>query len=590
LRPASPNSLFDAVRIPRLRWPLIVLLVSIGLTAIAAFEAQRTVRSRRTLAEHALQEYAGFAAWSYAQHLLLAIHNVEREAIGAVNHGENMHSDRRVPTASDLAYYLPWDERCACHRTTFGPNPQAFFAIDVRSGKLNVGVNSYANPDEGWEVDRPLPADMAGSTAEIAARQAAAARIYSPAERRWLLDSLVARVRSRGEVDHGYTFIVDQTPRESPRIFAYTLMPTSWGDTLIYGARYTRDAFARILANTLDENGVLPATFTAGRRNRDVLAVSVRDGAGRPLFASDPSITDMSGGRHVDLPSRSGSLQVDAIIRPELAGTLLIGGLPGSRLPFLLGLLALAAALSIVAVAQLRREGEIAHLRANFVSSVSHELRTPLAQIRLYLETLQLGRASTEDQRRWALRHIDRETTRLSHLAENVLRFSTLGQDATSATPIDAAAEVRTIVDEFAPLAESRQARVTVESSDHAPVRVRPDALRHILINLLDNAVKYGPAGQTVLVSLARQNGIVLIGVDDQGPGIPPAERDAIWRPFTRGRRDSDKGGSGIGLTIVREVAGASGGSAWVEDGRRGGARFVVALPVDTTNVGGLES
>src|SRR5205085_5173011 len=177
----------------------------------------------------------------------------------------------------------------------------------------------------------------------------------------------------------------------------------------------------------------------------------VRDRYGHTLFESSPGRPgEMSSPlvAHVELSPRMGLLNVDATIRPELAGTLLIGGLPASRLPFLFGLLGLAAALSIVAVMQLRREGELAHLRADFVSSVSHELRTPVAQIRLYLETLQLGRASTEEQRRWSLAHIERETTRLSHLVENVLRFSTLGgDDPTAREPTDVGAEVTRIAE-----------------------------------------------------------------------------------------------------------------------------------------------
>jgi signal transduction histidine kinase len=574
------RSLSQAVRVPRLRWPLVVLLLSIGLTAVAAFEAQHTVRSQRRLAEHALREYASFAAWSYAQHVLITMQNIEREAIGAVTHGENMHTDRRIPTARDLAHYLPWDARCRCYRSYAGPNPEAFFAVDVGAHDLNIGVNMRENPDEGWDAGRVMAMDMTDGAEDTSAAESGARRLYSPAERVWLLDSLTTRVRNRREVDHGYTFIIDQAP-ESPRIFAYTLMPTSWGDTLIYGARYSKAALTRILSNVLDENGLLPATFTEGHRNREILAVSVRDSAGRPLFVSDSSITDMSLGRHIDLPARVGSLQIDAVIRPQLAGALLIGGLPRSRLPFLLGLPALAAALSIVAVTQIRREGEIARLRAGFVSSVSHELRTPLAQIRLYLETLQLGRAPSEEQRQWALSHIERETTRLTHLVENVLRFSTLGHDAASSAPIDPVSEVRTIVEEFAPLAASRRTSVVLETSDATAVRVRAHALRHIVINLLDNAVKYGPADQTVFVGVARRGDDVVISVDDEGPGIPAAEREAIWRPFTRGQTSTDKGGSGIGLTIVREVAVASGGAAWVEDGRRGGARFVVTLPAD---------
>jgi signal transduction histidine kinase len=279
------------------------------------------------------------------------------------------------------------------------------------------------------------------------------------------------------------------------------------------------------------------------------------------------------------MPARAGLLNIDAAIRPELAGSLLIGGLPRSRLPFLLGLLGLAAALSIVAVTQLRREDELASLRSNFVSSVSHELRTPLAQIRLYLETLQLGRAPTEEQREWSLSHIDRETKRLSHLVENVLRFSTLGAaDPTQSEPVDVSAETTNIAKEFSGLAASRRTRVVVDATATPPIAMRPDALRHIVLNLLDNAVKYGPPGQTVRVTVRPEDQGVAIMVDDEGPGISPADRERIWRPFTRGSTAVSNGGSGIGLTIVREVATANGGAARVEASPSGGARFVVTL------------
>jgi signal transduction histidine kinase len=228
---------------------------------------------------------------------------------------------------------------------------------------------------------------------------------------------------------------------------------------------------------------------------------------------------------------------------------------------------------------QLRREGELATLRADFVSSVSHELRTPVAQIRLYLETLQLGRASTDEQRQWSLGHIDRETKRLSHLVENVLRFSTLGaNDPTQTEPVDVGTEVANIAKEFSALAASRKATVVVDATATPRIAMRPDALRHIVLNLLDNAVKYGPAGQTIRVSVRPDDEGATITVDDEGPGVAVSDRERIWRPFTRGATAVSNGGSGIGLTIVREVAGAHGGSARVEANPSGGARFVVTL------------
>src|ERR671929_1016980 len=108
-----------ALRLPssfRFRVPLIVLLASIGLTALAVVDAQRAVRSQQAVTQRALREYATFAAWSYAQHLDDALTTLLRESLGAVNHGDDMHTNPRVPDASDLAHYLPWDAPCMCHR------------------------------------------------------------------------------------------------------------------------------------------------------------------------------------------------------------------------------------------------------------------------------------------------------------------------------------------------------------------------------------------------------------------------------------------------------------------------------------------
>ncbi len=573
-RHSAPLS--ESLRVPRLRWPLVVLFLSIGLTAVAAFDAQRVVRSQRRLAERALSEYASFATWSVAEHLAISLNAIEREAIGAVNHGDNLHTSRTIPLARDLAHYLPWDERCQCHRSYAGPNPEAFFALNLRARALNVGLNTHETAGEGWEVDRPMSETMKRELIS-APHDVAVARVYTDEEREWLLDSLSARVRALDPRDHGFYFVVSGDPA-APRVFAYTLMPTSWGDTLVYGARYSQESFSRIISSVLDGEGLLPASITQGRRNRDVLAVIVRDRAGRPIFATDSTLALSA---HVTAPDRAAGLSIDAAIRPEVAGSLLVGGFPASRLPFLLGLLGLAAALSIVAVTQLRREGELARMRGEFVSSVSHELRTPLAQIRLYVETLRLGRASTEAQREWSLAHIARETTRLSHLVENVLRFSSLGRaDPAIGQEIDVSAEVARIADEFGPLASSRRARVQVRTGPTPPLAMSPDALRHIVLNLLDNAVKYGPPGQTVCIAVALDGAEITIVVDDEGPGVAAGDRELVWQPFSRGSSARASGGSGIGLTIVREVAESHGGSACVRPSPSGGARFIVTLPV----------
>ena len=266
-------------------------------------------------------------------------------------------------------------------------------------------------------------------------------------------------------------------------------------------------------------------------------------------------------------------------------------------------MLGLAAALSIVAVTQLRREGELARIRSDFVSSVSHELRTPLAQIRLYVETMRLGRFATDAQRTRAVEHIDRETRRLSHLVENVLRFArgTRGRaEPGRRDPVDVARETSEIVAEFEPLAAARSAQVVVEFAEPTPtgeVQMRPGTFRQVLLNLLDNAVKYGPVGQTVRVRCEgggrRAGGVdtVRVAVIDEGPGVPRSEREGIWRPFQRGSAAQDgAGGSGIGLTVVKEIVDEHEGRVWVEVAEGGGAAFVVELTAHSAHVSGVES
>src|SRR5262249_30351575 len=152
------------------------------------------------------------------------------------------------------------DARCMCHRPRLGPVPESFFAVKIGDRTLDAG---FADEDMMMvdQMDRTMPARMSG----------APPRPYSPAEARWLVDSLTRRVRGLGSVDHGYTLVVGDVDG-APSVVAYTLMPTSWGDTLVYGARYSRESLAGILEGVLDGEGLLPATFTAGRRNRDIVA------------------------------------------------------------------------------------------------------------------------------------------------------------------------------------------------------------------------------------------------------------------------------------------------------------------------------
>ena len=136
---------------------------------------------------------------------------------------------------------------------------------------------------------------------------------------------------------------------------------------------------------------------------------------------------------------------------------------------------------------------------------------------------------------------------------------------------------LRETVERFAPLAgEGDRFALEVEKTLAAPVH--SDSLRQIVINLLDNATKYGGDGRVTLRARLA-DGRARLEVDDAGPGIAPGDRLRIWEPYVRLERSPAVAGSGIGLAVVRELTAAHGGACWVEDAAGGGARFVVELP-----------
>ncbi|MGH8722768.1 MAG: sensor histidine kinase, partial [Burkholderiales bacterium] len=197
-------------------------------------------------------------------------------------------------------------------------------------------------------------------------------------------------------------------------------------------------------------------------------------------------------------------------------------------------------------------------------------------------ETLLLGRVRSDDERRRSLAIIDQEARRLTHLVENLLHFSRSERQAARVVlePTALAPLVREVMDGFAPLAAARGVTLSADVPEDLVVPADPGAVRQMLLNLLDNAVKYGPAGQTVRIGARRENGMGRLWVDDAGPGIPRQHRERVWDRFWRLERDrgSAVAGSGIGLAVVRELAALHHGRTWIDDSQTG-ARVVIELP-----------
>jgi signal transduction histidine kinase len=554
---------------PATLWLQILLVGGLACVVIVLVQVYRLQRSNYSVVERALRDYSTFAAWSYGQHLTSRIRESVDELLGAVNHGDGLHTTPRIPDAREMGHGIPMDMECNCHRPDHGPMPLHFIGFTLGSDTISIGLN-LAGPDfRGWLAD---PTDTRS-------RHVPALKV-PPDEVRWL-NNLLSNVARGPSTDWGYHLIIERR-QNALRFLAARSMPTQWGDTIVYAFEYPPESLDSIFTSVLSASDLLPGSVVAGRANRDVMDVEVSDGLGEPLYRT-------IGNRRFDvegtsnLPPSFASLRIRAQLKPEMAEAILIGGVPESRVPILLVILLLAAGLTALAAVQLRREVRFAAERAGFVANVSHELRTPLSQIRLVLDTLKLGRGDDPATREQALKVADREALRLQHLVEGVLRF-TRGTRPNESPRVesDAAQEARGVIEEFTPLAAPHRMTVTLDAAGSVPARLQRGALRQILLNLLDNAMKYGGDGTEVNVQVTRAaGGGVRLRVDDNGPGVPAQERERIWRPFERGElaRARAAGGSGIGLTIVREIAEEHGGRAWVEAGPNGGARFIVELP-----------
>ncbi|HEY0929873.1 MAG TPA: HAMP domain-containing sensor histidine kinase [Gemmatimonas sp.] len=234
--------------------------------------------------------------------------------------------------------------------------------------------------------------------------------------------------------------------------------------------------------------------------------------------------------------------------------------------------------------AHAQKERDLARVRSDFVSLMSHELRTPLAQIRLFAELLAAGRMATPRDATRGLGIIAKESQRLGLLVENLLGFAMPRSDSNErrVQRVDLELEVRHAVDAFAPITAERRAHIALSPSVDGTLHALIDhtALRQIMNNLLDNALKYGPPGQTVTVSILSHEDTIRVLVDDEGAAIAPTERERVFAPFVRTRAASASGvpGSGIGLAVVRQLAEAHQAAVWMETAPGGGNRAVLEL------------
>jgi signal transduction histidine kinase len=513
-----------------------LLLLTLGVAGALAWQAHRAARSHQTVAGRVQRDYVEFAGWEFSR--------AARQEVSA-----RLERWLRVIGCAAASRGLPAPDQldsgpgCRCEDL----DARSLFRVELDSERIDV-------------TGAPL----------------------GPEARTWVLGALNGqrRIPPTAHAHLVHAGLLDGRPTLIALAYAHDAYDTP---VMIAGFAADPMVLAPAFTHVIDHRPLLPPSLAGG--SNTLLHVSLTGRDGSPVFGSEaPESWVRTEGR---LESPLDALRYQMALSPEHAGQLVIGGLPKSRLPLLLGLLGLTAVLLGVAVQQLRREHDLTRLRADFVASVSHELRTPLAQIRLFSETLLLGRVRSQDEARRSLEIIQQESRRLTHLVDNVLYFSRSerGTASLSPSPTRIATVAAELVEAFEPLARSGRAHLHLQVRHDVEAPIDGGAFRQILLNLLDNAVKYGPPDQTITLGVDRHGTDAVVTVDDQGPGIPAEARDRIWAPYSRlvSASSTAVAGAGIGLAVVRDLVALHGGTVRVEDAPGGGARFVVEFPGATS-------
>jgi signal transduction histidine kinase len=511
--------------------PFALLAASAVLTAALAWQAFTAAASHRELAQRVLHDYAELAATEFSRRTTAYVGNygvvVVLRALA-----QTARDEHALPTREALQAAMPVESRRAIELV----GPMFRFTTDG---------SSFISDDPN------LSADLREALRVVAATP-----------------------------DFGGTLRLLWAEEGRTRLFLLAPVTTADGMSPAYaGFAMSPKGLTAWFADFMGAETLLPRTLAAV-----AVIVTVRAPDSIPIFRSPDTQSSLAPLATHDLrgsPPITGlqDFTVEIAIDPAAASSLIIGGLPRSQTAFLLGLALLSAALAAAAALQIRRERRHADMRRDFVTRASHELRTPVARIRMFTETLLLDRVRSEDERRETLQALDRGARRLSILIDNVLQLASSRSGVPHVEPTEVAELIRSIVREFE-AGVAAPTPIPVAGPQRLEVVVDAEALRQVLTNLLDNAWKYGGSPPSARVEFEADGQGLTLAVDDDGPGVPEADRERIWEPYVRLDRDrrSSIAGTGIGLAVVKELVGRSGGSCRVERGARG-ARFVVTFP-----------
>ena len=559
------------------------LLGIVIVSALAVRESMRIAQERRAVAARTVKDYAKFASYLYTTRAyLFARDRTLFQAYAKLHPSERWAHNAVLPGPSAIPAIPDTTERCG--------------------------------PSSGWPIYR-FRVDLPSRQIQYAGAPRPSAAIET------IIRDSIPKLANDGWVKiagFGYLFVDVPNGRETvsyaPAVDSAGNLLAIYGYRSCYGVRDTTDynsmyKVVRVLPPMLpgytEDSGMAsgpwhpykPYHAVAGDSTLKTVSSETMGGRWPMGMPADSlftlSITDLQGRTIYQAPSDGfksgysgeqplrfiGGAVFSVSLRPDIAKFLVAGGIPESHVPVSLLLLAGSIVLAIAGFASLRSEIRLVNSRQRFLANVSHELRTPLQQILMFVQLLRLGRTRTEDERERSLEIIERETHRLIALSNSVLAAAKPELQLTAA-PVDVVHVAETAADFFTPLAEARKMRILLDVPEPAIARGDPGAVRQILINVLDNAAKYGPIGQTITIGVRSEPHAVRLWVDDCGPGIPLAERNNVWKPFVRlgGTVDDSTGGAGLGLSIVRDLASAMAATVDLAERPTGGTRFTLNL------------
>ena len=239
----------------------------------------------------------------------------------------------------------------------------------------------------------------------------------------------------------------------------------------------------------------------------------------------------------------------------------------------------------IYVILNITREMALSKSKTDFVANVSHELRTPLAHIRLYAETLEMGRVPDEEKKMFYYKTIMNESARLTQLINNILDFAKIEahKQEYSFLPVDLNIVIEEIIELYSFHLKNKGFDFNVQTKEVPKIKIDHGAVKQAIINLMDNAVKFSDKNKSITLLLYQTENNVIVEISDKGIGIPETAKKHIFDKFYRAESSlvHNTKGTGLGLSLVKHIMAMHNGTVAVKSRAGSGSTFSLFFPIN---------